>query len=404
MENKKNIVVGICGGIAVYKACQLVSDLVKKDYDVHVIMTKNAIEFANPLTFETLTKNHVISDTFDRTHSSDVRHITLARNADLFVIVPATANIIAKIAAGIADDMLTSTILPATCPVLIAPAMNSFMYENPITQRNIKTLKEFAYYFVEPEVGLLACGDVGNGKLASNDAIMEEIDNLLVKDKPLLHKKVLVTAGPTIEKMDPVRFLSNHSSGKMGYALARQARYLGADVTLISGPTNLKFPRGIKVVSVESSIEMFEQVQKEYPKQDIMIKAAAVADYTFAEYQPNKIKKTIENTSFKLIKTNDILAYLGSKKANNQVVCGFAMETENLIQNAQDKLKNKGCDILIANQLNQEGAGFNVDTNIVTIITKDNITQLPLLSKDQVAIEVLHKCLEILKRKEESIC
>jgi len=233
---------------------------------------------------------------------------------------------------------------------------------------------------------------------------MEEIDNLLVKDKPLLHKKVLVTAGPTIEKMDPVRFLSNHSSGKMGYALARQARYLGADVTLISGPTNLKFPRGIKVVSVESSIEMFEQVQKEYPKQDIMIKAAAVADYTFAEYQPNKIKKAIENTSFKLIKTNDILAYLGSKKANNQVVCGFAMETENLIQNAQDKLKNKGCDILIANQLNQEGAGFNVDTNIVTIITKDNITQLPLLSKDQVAIEVLHKCLEILKRKEEFIC
>jgi phosphopantothenoylcysteine decarboxylase/phosphopantothenate--cysteine ligase, prokaryotic len=401
MEKKrKKIVLGVSGGIAAYKTYQLVSDLIKKDYHVDVIMTKNALEFINALTFETLTKQRVMTDTFDAQDSSDIPHIRLAKEADLFIIAPATANIIAKMAVGIADDMLTSTILPATCPILVAPAMNTYMYNNPITQRNIQTLKEFGYDFIEPEVGLLACGDSGIGKLASNDTIIDAIDTYLSIDKPLMNKKILITAGPTIEKLDPVRFLTNHSSGKMGYALAKQAKALGANVTLISGPCNLDKPTAVNFISVESSAEMYQEVKKHFKDQDIIIKAAAVTDFTFEEYVDQKIKKT-DNLSFNLKKTTDILAYLGENKQAHQVLCGFAMETDNLIEEALKKLLNKNCDLIVANLLNEAGAGFKHDTNKVTIVKQNKLNSLPVMRKEQVAKIILDECLNIHQSKVE---
>lgn len=391
----KTIIVGISGSIAAYKACDIVRTLKKANYDVEVIMTTNATKFISPLTLGALINKPVLVDDFDQ-DGYQIKHISYAKKADCFVIVPATANIIGKIANGICDDVLTSTFLAATCPKLIAPAMNVNMYDNLATQRNIERCKTYGIKFVEPGYGLLACGDTGRGKLANQEDIIDMIEYCL-SPKPLKRKRVLVTAGPTQEAIDPVRYITNHSSGKMGYALAKRAYQLGAKVTLISGPVNLAVPYGIQVIHVKSAQEMFEAVKENYEKQDYIIKAAAVGDYRIKEVAANKIKKHDDSLVLEMVKNKDILAFLGTHKTH-QTICGFAMETQDLITNAKDKFVRKNCDLLVANDLNEAGAGFKNDTNKVTFISKDNIDKIELMTKSELSDLILNKLIEIKEK------
>jgi len=395
----KTVVLGVTGGIAAYKALDLVSKLKKKNIDVHVIMTESATKFVTPLSFQSLSQNPVVVDMFAEPKTWEIQHISLADKADVFAIVPATANVIGKIANGIADDMLTTTVMATKAPVLIAPAMNVNMYENPILQRNISILKQYGYHIIEPIEGRLACGYVGKGKLAEVDVIVDYIDMLLCKNKDYAGKKVLVTAGPTVEDIDPVRFISNHSSGKMGYSIARAARNRGAEVILITGPTDIMPPVGVKVIKVKTAQEMYDEVMKYFPKVDIAIKAAAVADYRVENVSNTKIKKSEDSFGIKLIKNKDILLEMGKTKTN-QILVGFAAETNDLIQNAKLKLMNKNLDMIIANDITQENSGFNYDTNTVKIIKKDGqLIQLPNMLKQELADIILNYILEIkLKR------
>lgn len=391
---KKTVVLGVSGGIAAFKAAQLTSDLIKKGYDVEVIMTKNATEFITPLTFESLTKHNVMVSTFEKVADRSVKHVSIAQRADVFVIVPASANVIAKIAHGIADDMLTTTFLAASCKKMICPAMNTNMYENSITQHNLQLCKSYGYFIIEPASGYLACGDIGKGKLEDVSIILEHIEQELEEEQPLKGKRVMITAGPTQEALDPVRFISNHSSGKMGYELARAAQQMGADVTLISGPVHETAAEGIHVISIRSALDMFEAVKEHFPHQDMIIKAAAVGDYRPAQMAEDKIKKQGDTLEITFIKNPDILAYIGAHKTNDQVVCGFAMETQDLIENATQKLIKKNCDMLVANNLRDKGAGFQGDTNIVTIIEPDHVETLDIMSKYELGKRILHRLLE----------
>lgn len=384
----KNILVGVTSSIAAYKSVQLVSDLIKLGYDVDVIMTKNATEFIQPLTFSSLTKHKTYVDTFDRTVDWNIEHISLAKKADVFIIAPASANTIAKVTHGICDDLLTTTFLAATCPKLIAPAMNTNMLNNPVTQANIQRGRELGFNYIESESGLLACGDVGAGKLASIDIMIEAIEEALSKDKFLSGKRVLISGGPTVESLDPVRFLSNHSSGKMGVALARAARNAGAHVTYITGPVTLADPYHVETEHVETAQAMDERMHYHFENADIVIMAAAVADYRFKEIASEKIKKNDQTLTLEMIKNKDILASLGEKKTH-QVLCGFAMETEHVLENAHEKRTRKNCDLLVVNDLRETGAGFKGDTNRVTLLSDQNTKELPLMSKDEVAFEIL---------------
>lgn len=398
---KKTVVLGVTGGIAAFKAAQLCSNLIKKGYDVEVIMTQNATEFITPLTFESLTKHNVMVSTFEKVADRSVKHISIAKRADLFVVVPATANVIAKIVHGIADDMLTTTFLAAKCKKLIAPAMNTNMYENPVTQRNIKECKSFGYTILEPATGYLACGDSGKGKLAELSQIEQCIEDMLEEEAILKGKRVLITAGPTQEALDPVRFITNHSSGKMGYEIAKAAKAMGAEVTIISGPVALEAPCDVKMVPVVSANEMFEAVKSHYYEADIIIKAAAVGDYRPVAIAEHKIKKQGETLEISFVKNPDILAYLGEHKQKQQVICGFAMETQNLIENATEKLNKKNCDMIIANNLKVDGAGFQGDTNVATIIQKSGIQTLEKMSKYELGKTILYKIRDIMSQREE---
>ena len=385
----KTVILGITGGIAAYKMANVASGLRKSGANVHVIMTKNATEFITPLTFETLTNNRCIVDTFDRNFQYDVAHISLAKAADLILIAPATANVIAKLAHGQADDMLTTTVLAAKCKKLVAPAMNTAMLENPITQDNLKTLAHYGFGIIQPAVGLLACKDVGSGKLPEPEVLLDEIARELAREKDLLGVHVTVTAGPTQESLDPVRFLTNHSSGKMGYAIAREAMLRGAEVTLISGPVALKPVPGVKLVPIITAQDMLEAVQAALPQTDILIKAAAVADYRPATVADEKLKKKDGELSIPLERTADILAWVSENRHEGLFVCGFSMETENMLDNSRGKLIKKGLDMIVANNLRTQGAGFGVETNVVTLITRDEIKELPLMGKDEVAGKLL---------------
>ena len=385
----KTVILGITGGIAAYKMANVASGLRKAGANVHVIMTKNATEFITPLTFETLTNNRCIVDTFDRNFQYDVAHISLAKAADLILIAPATANVIAKLAHGQADDMLTTTVLAARCKKLVAPAMNTAMLENPITQDNLKTLAHYGFGIIQPAVGLLACKDVGSGKLPEPEVLLDEIARELAREKDLAGVHVTVTAGPTQESLDPVRFLTNHSSGKMGYAIAREAMLRGAEVTLISGPVALKPVPGVKLVKITTARDMLEAVQAALPQTDILIKAAAVADYRPAAVADEKLKKKDGELSIPLERTADILAWVSENRHEGLFVCGFSMETENMLENSRGKLIKKGLDMIVANNLKTQGAGFGVETNVVTLITKDEIKELPLMGKDEVAGKLL---------------
>jgi phosphopantothenoylcysteine decarboxylase/phosphopantothenate--cysteine ligase len=389
MLNNKTVLLGVTSSIAAYKAANLASLLLKQHASVQVIMTKNATNIINPLTFETLTNRKCLIDTFDRNFNYEVEHIAVAKEADIAIIAPATANIIAKLSHGIADDMLTTTMLACTCPKLVAPAMNTAMYENPITQDNLKTLQKYGYEIIEPATGLLACKDVGKGKFPDEALILEHIIRAGFK-KDLKGKKILVTAGATMEPIDPVRYITNHSTGKMGYAIARMAMLRGADVTLVSGETSLKPPEFVKVINIKTARDMFEAVTCVSDEQDIIIKAAAVADYRPASVSDEKIKKKDDDLSIALERTDDILAYLGEHKKQGQLLCGFAMETSNLEENARAKLAKKNLDLIAANNLKVAGAGFGTDTNVVTLISKDDTRHLELMSKEQVAMEILN--------------
>lgn len=380
----KHIVLGVTGSIAAYKTASLASMLVKKQADVTVIMTKNAVNFINPITFESLTGNKCLVDTFDRNFQFHVEHVALAKLADVVLVAPASANAIAKAACGIADDMLTTTLLACRCPKIFAPAMNTRMYENPVVQDNIKKLRDYGMEIIDAAEGYLACGDTGAGKMPEPEVLFEAIV-MALSPKDLAGKKVLVTAGPTQERMDPVRYISNHSTGKMGYAVARAAMLRGADVTLVSGVTALQPPAGVKVVPVVSAADMAQAVKKVSSEQDIIVKAAAVADYRPAVTADEKIKKKDGALSVELERTEDILAWLGAHRREGQVLCGFSMETEHLLENSRTKLTKKNIDIIVANNLRQEGAGFGTDTNVVTFLTKDETVELPLLSKEEVA-------------------
>ena len=394
---KKCVVVGITGGIAAYKAAQLVSNLSKK-YEVHVIMTKNACEFVTPLTFETLSHNRTIVDMFDRHFEYHTEHISLAKKADAFVIAPASANVIAKIAHGIADDMLTTNFLACSKPKIIAPAMNTGMLENPITQENIAKLKEFGMTIVESGKGLLACGDVGSGRLAELEDIEDAIEYALHLDKPLLGKKLLVSAGPTQESLDPVRYITNHSSGKQGYAIAKAAAAMGAEVTLVSGPSQVHTPWNVSKINVTSANEMGRAILAISPEFDFIIKSAAVADYTPESVSDQKIKKSDDDLSIPLKRTTDILAALGKIKGEKQILCGFAMESENLLENAKSKLTRKNADMIVANTITGENAAFGVDSNKVFLLTKDEELALPTLSKEKLSYVILYKLLELANK------
>lgn len=393
MLKGKTVVLGVTGGIAAYKIANLASMLVKLHCDVHVIMTENATHFINPITFETLTSHKCLIDTFDRNFQYNVEHVALAKRADIVMIAPATANIIGKMANGIADDMLTTTVLACTCKKIISPAMNTQMYRNPIVQDNLKKLEHYGFEIIKPATGFLACRDVGEGKLPEPELLLEYILKELAFEKDLSGKRVLVTAGPTVEAIDPVRFITNHSTGKMGYAIAKHCMLRGADVTLVSGPTNLPVPPFVTVIPVVSAKEMFDAVTSLAEKQDIIIKSAAVADYRPAVIASEKVKKSENALSIELEKTEDILKYLGSHKRDGQFLCGFSMETEHMLENSRAKLEKKNLDMIVANNLKQTGAGFGTDTNIVTLITKDEEIQLPILSKDEVAKAIIDKIL-----------
>lgn len=389
MLKGKTVVLGITGGIAAYKIANLASMLVKLHCDVQVIMTENATNFINPITFETLTNHKCLIDTFDRNFQYNVEHVALAKRADLVMIAPATANIIGKLANGIADDMLTTTTLACTCKKLISPAMNTQMYRNPIVQDNLKKLEHYGFEIIEPATGFLACRDIGEGKLPDPELLLEYILKEIAFEKDLCDKKVLVTAGPTMEAIDPVRFITNHSTGKMGYAIAKHCMLRGADVTLISGPTSLTPPPFVTVIPVTSAQEMFDAVTSISESQDIIIKSAAVADYRPVNIASEKVKKSSPILTIELEKTEDILKYLGSHKKEHQFLCGFSMETEHMLENSRAKLTKKNLDMIVANNLKQAGAGFGTDTNIVTFITKDEEITLPLLSKDEVAKAII---------------
>lgn len=393
---KKSVILGVSGGIACYKSAALASKLAQRGYDVEVVMTKNAAEFIGPHTFESLTHNRAMIDTFDRNFQSHVEHVALADKADLLIVAPATANIIAKAAHGIADDMLSTTILACDCPKLVAPAMNTRMYDNPVTQDNLETLRRYGWEVIEPASGHLACGAVGKGKMPEPEDLLEAVDHAIAYEKDLAGVRVLVTAGPTQEAVDPVRYLTNHSSGKMGYAVARAAAWRGAEVTLVSGPTALKRPAYVETVDIVTAKEMFEAVTSRAGEQDVIIKAAAVADYRPAHMADNKIKKAAgEGLALELERTDDILAYLGEHKAPGQVLCGFSMETESLVENSRKKLTKKNLDMVAANSLRQEGAGFGVGTNVLTLITREGEEELPMLSKDEAAHRLLDRIAEI---------
>ncbi|MDE6760072.1 MAG: bifunctional phosphopantothenoylcysteine decarboxylase/phosphopantothenate--cysteine ligase CoaBC [Lachnospiraceae bacterium] len=398
MLNGKTVVLGVTGSIAAYKIANLASMLVKLHADVHVIMTENATNFINPITFETLTSNKCLVDTFDRNFQYNVEHVALAKRADLFMIAPASANVIGKIANGIADDMLTTTIMACKAPKLIAPAMNTNMFENPIVQDNMEKLKQYGYEIISPSTGYLACGDTGAGKLPSEETLLSYVIKELHYEKDMTGRKVLVTAGPTTEAIDPVRFISNHSTGKMGYAIAKCAMERGAEVTLITGKTAIPAPPFVKMIPVVSAKDMFEAVKDHFEDADFIIKAAAVADYTPETVAADKLKKSENDMSISLVRTEDILKYLGEHKKQGQVICGFAMETKDLLENARKKLESKKADMIVANNLKVKGAGFGTDTNVVTLIKKDGTKELPLLSKDEVAKSILDEMLELAGR------
>ena len=400
MLKGKTVVIGVSGGIAVYKACDVVSRLKKLNANVHVIMTKSATEFVTPLTFQSLSQNYVVSDMFEEPKTWDVEHISLAKKADVFLIAPATANVIGKVANGIADDMLTTTVMATTGKVLIAPAMNTNMYRNPILQRNISILKELGYNFVDPDSGRLACGDIGEGKLASPEKIVDAVVDLFNEDKKdLLGKKIMITAGPTVESIDPVRYLTNRSTGKMGYAIAKMAANRGADVTLVSGPTNIEPPSNIKkLIKVQSAKDMYDAIIDNFDENQVIIKSAAVADYKPKNYSDKKIKKSNYDLIIELDRNKDIAYELGKIK-KNKILVGFAAETNDLIENAKGKISKKNLDFIVANDLTESGAGFGTDTNIVKIIDKDgNIAKYPQMKKDEVADVILDKVKSLLEK------
>ena len=394
MLKGKTVVLAVSGSIAAYKIASLASALGKLHADVQVLMTQNATNFINPITFETLTGNKCLVDTFDRNFQYSVEHVALAKRADVVLVAPASANVIGKIANGIADDMLTTTVMACKCKKIISPAMNTQMFENSIVQDNLKKLEHYGYEVIQPAVGLLACKDVGKGKMPEPETLLEYILQEVAYEKDLKGKKILVTAGPTQEPIDPVRYLTNHSSGKMGYAIAKVCSMRGAEVTLVSGKTAIKPPLFVDVVPVTTAREMYEAVTGRSDRQDIVIKAAAVADYRPKTISEQKVKKTDGELSIEMERTDDILKYLGEHKRANQFLCGFSMETEHMLENSRKKLKKKNLDMIVANNVKVEGAGFAGDTNIVTLITGDDETQLPLLSKEETAVEIMNKILE----------
>lgn len=398
MLKGKTVLLGVTGGIACYKSAGLASALVKQGANVQVLMTRNATEFIGPHTFESLTGNRVSVDTFDRNYQFQVEHIALADQADLVLVAPATANVLAKLAHGLADDMLTTTVLACDCPKIAAPAMNTRMYENPVTQDNLALLRRYGWEIVEPASGRLACGAVGKGKMPELEELLETVLHALSHAKDMEGLKVLVTAGPTQEPLDPVRYLTNHSSGKMGYAIARMAMLRGAKVTLISGPTALTPPPFVEVVPVVSAQDMFEAVAARQEQADFIFKAAAVADYTPADYSDNKMKKKDGDLSIPLKRTQDILQHLGSHRRPGQVICGFSMETQNMLENSQAKLVKKKVDMICANNLKVAGAGFGVDTNVITLITPQGAEELPLLSKEEAANRILDAAMALADR------
>lgn len=393
MLKNKTVVLAVTGSIAAYKIASLASALTKLHAEVHVLMTKNATNFINPITFETLTSRKCLVDTFDRNFEYNVEHVSLAKKADVVMIAPASANVIGKLANGIADDMLTTTIMACKCKKIISPAMNTQMFENPVVQDNLKKLEGYGYEVVQPAVGLLACKDVGAGKMPEPEILLEYILKEICYEKDLTGQNILVTAGPTQESVDPVRYITNHSSGKMGYAIAKVCSYRGANVTLVSGRTNLPKPLFVKTIDITTAKEMFDAVVQEYPNQDIVIKAAAVADYRPKNVSSEKVKKSDDAMSIELERTDDILKYLGEHKRSDQFLCGFSMETENMLANSRAKLTKKNLDMIVANNLKVPGAGFAGDTNVVTLITQNEETELPLLSKEDTAVQILNKIL-----------
>lgn len=406
MLTGKTVVLGVTGSIAAYKMANVASMLVKKHADVHVIMTQNATNFINPITFETLTGNKCLVDTFDRNFQFNVEHVSLAKKADIFMVAPASANVIGKIANGIADDMLTTTIMAAKCPKLVSPAMNTNMLENPIVQDNIEKLKHYGYEIIDSDCGYLACGDTGAGKLPKEEVLVDHIMRHIAREHDMEGVRVMVTAGPTKEAIDPVRYISNHSTGRMGYAIAKMAMLRGADVTLVTGDVNIDPPGFVKVVDITSAQDMFDAVTEDAPSMDIIIKAAAVADYRPQTVADNKIKKQDGDMTIALERTKDILAYLGSNRdsygyenpqGRKQVICGFSMETKDLIDNSRAKLQKKNVDMIAANNLKVEGAGFGVDTNVLTLISKDDIMELPLMSKEECADRLLDELMKLHK-------
>ena len=399
MLKGKKVVLGISGSIAAYKMANLASMLIKLGADVHVIMTKNATNFINPITFETLTNHKCLVDTFDRNFEFHVAHVSLAQSADVIMVAPASANIIGKMANGIADDMLSTTVLAASCKIIVAPAMNTNMYENKIVQDNIQKLKDYGMEVIEPASGRLACAAVGKGKLPDEEILLEYISKEIECEKDLAGKHIVVTAGPTREKLDPVRYITNLSTGKMGYALAKAAMLRGAFVTLISGPVSIKAPSFVELVEIESARQMCEEVLKRSKEADIIIKAAAVADYTPKTFSDDKIKKSDNDLKIELERTRDILKTIGETKNDHQVLCGFSMETKDMLENSRKKLDKKNCDMIVANNLKVEGAGFGTDTNVITIITKSDVKEYELMSKDEASHKVLDEALKLYKAK-----
>ena len=397
MLKDKTILLGVTGSIAAYKIASLASMLVKQHANVHVIMTKNATNFINPITFETLTGNKCLVDTFDRNFEFQVEHVSLAKQADLALVAPASANVIGKLAHGIADDMLTTTLLACKAPILVSPAMNTNMYENPIVQDNIHILERYGMKIITPASGYLACGDTGAGKMPEPETLFAYIETEIACEKDLAGKRVLVTAGATQESLDPVRYLTNHSTGKMGYALAKAAMLRGAQVTLVSAPTNLSAPLDVDLVPVVSAQDMFEAVENRFDDADILIMAAAVADYRPKEFVDHKIKKKEGDNTLELARTTDILGTLGARKRADQFICGFSMETEHLLENSKAKLEKKHLDMIAANNLRTRGAGFGTETNVVTLIRPDGMTELPIMSK----LDVAHRILDHIVNKQK---
>ena len=397
----KTVLLGVTGSIAAYKIAYLASALKKRHADVHVLMTQNTTNFINPITFETLTGNKCLVDTFDRNFQFQVEHVSIAKKADVVMIAPATANVIGKLAHGIADDMLTTTIMACKCKKFISPAMNTNMFENPVVQDNLKILEHYGYEVIAPASGYLACGDTGAGKMPEPETLLAYIERETACEKDLKGKKILVTAGPTQEAIDPVRYITNHSSGKMGYAIAKAAMLRGADVTLVSGRTAIEPPMFVKLMPVVTAKDMYEAVTSVSDEQDIIIKAAAVADYRPARVSDEKVKKSDGQMSIELERTDDILKYLGEHKKENQFLCGFSMETQNVIGNSRAKLTKKNLDMVAANNVKVEGAGFQGDTNVLTLITQEEEVSLPLMSKEDAALKILDKILLLISEKEQ---